>query len=258
MKNWQIASCDVGQGDATVVRSDNSVSVIDVGRDEKLIDACLAKLGVIHIDLLVLTHFDADHVNGLSGALRNRRVDTALLTSFQDDRPGANFSQFLLESNGIRTIKSEQGLHGAVGSIAWKVLSPTRTAEEVEDSNDGSVTMLWRFSDFQLITMADLGEKGQRRLAANLGSWWTDPTLPLVMKVSHHGSADQYAELIEWLKPKLALISVGENNGYGHPTRRTLNTLNRAGATTLRTDLLGSISVASSNGEFEVSYTGSS
>lgn len=258
MANWQVASCDVGQGDATVIRSGDSIAVVDVGRDEKKIDACLAKLGVIHIDLMVLTHFDADHVNGLAGAIKNRMVGTAMLTSFVDERPGANFSRFLLESSHIPVIKAERGLHGEVGNVSWKVLSPSRTAEEAEDSNDGSVTMLWRFTNFQLITLADLGEKGQQRLAANLGSWWTDANLPLVMKVSHHGSADQYPELIEWLKPKLALISVGANNGYGHPTRRTLNTLNRAGATTLRTDLLGSIALGNNSGQFEVSYSGSS
>jgi competence protein ComEC len=138
------------------------------------------------------------------------------------------------------------------------VLSPSRTAIEAEDSNDGSITMLFQFSNFQLITLADLGEKGQMRLASTLGSWYNDSSLPLVMKVAHHGSADQFPEFIEWLKPELALISVGKNNGYGHPTQRTIAALNRAGATLLRTDLLGSISLKNQAGEFEVSYTGSS
>jgi competence protein ComEC len=248
----------VGQGDATVIRDQNSVAVVDVGRDEKKIDTCLSKLGILRIDLLVLTHFDADHVNGLPGVLKDRRVSQAMLTSFADDRPGADYSRFLLASQGIPIIKSEQGLTGNLQQVKWKVLSPTKFATEAEDSNDGSITMLWRFANFQLITLADLGEKGQQRLAASLGTWWTDPDLPLVMKVSHHGSADQYPELIEWLRPKLALISVGKNNGYGHPTRRTLNTLNRAGASTLRTDLLGSIAISKQSGEFEVSYSGSS
>lgn len=258
MNNWQVASCDVGQGDATVIKDAGSVAVVDVGRDEKLIDDCLSKLGVLKIDLLVLTHFDADHVAGLAGAISRRRVGVAMLTSFVDERPGANFSRFLLEANRIRVVKAEQGLTGKLSTVAWKVLSPTRTAEEAEDSNDGSVTMLWQFQNFQLITLADLGEKGQQRIAANLATWWTSPNLPLVMKVSHHGSADQYPELIEWLRPKLALVSVGAHNGYGHPTKRTLDTLARAGATTLRTDQLGSIALRNVTGEFEVSYSGSS
>jgi len=256
--NWQVASCDVGQGDATVIRDHEEIAVIDVGRDEYKIDNCLNKLGVKHINLLVLTHFDADHVNGLSGALKNRKIDLAMLTSFFDERPGADFSRFLLNSQNIGVIKAEQGMTGQIGQSIWKVLSPSRTAEEAEDSNDASVTMLWRFEDFQLITLADLGEKGQRRLAANLGTWWREPEIPLVMKVSHHGSADQYPELLEWLKPKLALISVGTENGYGHPTKRTLDTLSRTDSVILRTDLLGSIALQRQHGEFELSYSGSS
>jgi competence protein ComEC len=258
MSDWQISSCDVGQGDATVIRDRGSVALIDVGRDEKKIDSCLSKLGILRIDLLVLTHFDADHVNGLSGAIKNRSVAQAMVTSFQDERPGADFSRFQIAARTIPIVQAETGMNGRVGSVRWKVLSPSRTAIEAEDSNDGSITMLFQFSNFQLITLADLGEKGQMRLASTLGSWYNDSSLPLVMKVAHHGSADQFPEFIEWLKPELALISVGKNNGYGHPTQRTIAALNRAGAVLLRTDLLGSISLKHQVGEFEVSYTGSS
>ena len=258
MSDWQVSSCDVGQGDATVIRDRGSIALIDVGRDGKKIDSCLSKLGVLRIDLLVLTHFDLDHVNGLSGAISNRAVSQAIVTSFQDERPGADFSRLQLATQSIPVVQAEAGMNGRVGSVRWKVLSPSRTAIEAEDSNDGSVTMLFQFSNFQLITLADLGEKGQMRLASTLGSWYNDSSLPLVMKVAHHGSADQFPEFIEWLKPKLALISVGKNNGYGHPTQRTISALNRAGATILRTDLLGSISLKNQAGEFEVSYTGSS
>lgn len=258
LDRWQVASCDVGQGDATVIRDRDLIAVIDVGRDEKKIDNCLSRLGILKIDLLVLTHYDADHVQGLAGALKGRKVAQAVVTSFVDDRPGANFSQLLLSKFGVPVIKSERGMTGHFDIVKWRVLSPSRDAAEAEDSNDGSVTMLWQFSNFQLITLADLGERGQRRLAADIGVWWTDPGLPLVMKVSHHGSADQYPELIEWLKPKLALISVGAANGYGHPTKRTLGTLAKTGSTILRTDQLGSIAVRNLSGEFEVSYSGSS
>lgn len=258
MPDWQVASCDVGQGDATVIRDGQSVAVIDVGRDEKLIDSCLSKLGVAHIDLLVLTHFDADHVNGLSGALRGRTVSLAMLTGFVDDRPGANNSKLRLEQKGVAVVTAEVGLQGHISKVSWKVLSPTRTAVEAEDSNDASIAMLWHFSNFQLLTLADTGERAQQRLAASLATWWTEPNIPLVLKVSHHGSADQYPELHEWLKPQVALISVGKNNGYGHPTRRTIGTLERVGASILRTDLLGSVAIKNHAGKFEVAFSGSS
>jgi competence protein ComEC len=66
-----------------------------------------------------------------------------------------------------------------------------------------------------------------------------------VLKVSHHGSSDQYGELIEELKPDLSLISAGKNNSYGHPTKRTLGLLKATGSVIYRTDELGSIAIAS-------------
>jgi competence protein ComEC len=69
-------------------------------------------------------------------------------------------------------------------------------------------------------------------------------SVPLVLKVSHHGSADQFAELIEAISPEVSLISVGAGNSYGHPTTRTLDLLNRVGSKVLRTDLSGAIALA--------------
>jgi competence protein ComEC len=80
--------------------------------------------------------------------------------------------------------------------------------------------------------------------------------VPLVVKVSHHGSADQYSELYEALKPDVALISVGAHNDYGHPTRRTLNFLARIGSHVYRTDQLGSIAVTPSSEGLRVSTRG--
>ena len=258
VQNWEVVSCDVGQGDATVLRNGGRVALIDVGRDEKKIDTCLNKLGISNVDLLVLTHFDADHVAGLGGALRGRTVRQAMLTSFRDDRPGADYSRFQLEAARIPLVKAETNLTGNLGQAYWRVLSPSRTGEEAEDSNDGSITMLWQFPDFKIITLADLGEKGQQRLASDLDKWWKPDNQCLIMKVSHHGSADQYPEFLEALHPCYSLISVGKNNGYGHPTARTLKVLAKAGSALLRTDQLGSIAIAEQNGEFRLSFSGSS
>jgi competence protein ComEC len=78
------------------------------------------------------------------------------------------------------------------------------------------------------------------------------------MKVSHHGSADQYQELLEFLHPDVALISVGKNNGYGHPTKRTLSVLERSGSVICRTDLLGAIAISRANSRFAIADSGAS
>jgi competence protein ComEC len=243
--DWFYVSCDVGQGDATVIRSGTHVAVIDVGREPKPIDQCLKRLGINHIELLVLTHFDLDHVGGVAGALSGRKVDSAILTSFVDQRPGAFATQQVLEQAKISVFYGEKGLEGRLGDFNWLVLSPHHAGADSDDSNDGSVTMYWVSNKMRIITLADLGAKGQMRLAQERAQWW-DPQmqkLPLILKVSHHGSADQYPEFIEWLNPTLATVSVGAGNTYGHPTEVTLNLLKTCSQIILRTDLQGSISL---------------
>ena len=255
---WFMVSCDVGQGDATVIRSQNEVAVIDVGRDPNRIDVCLKQLQITHINLLQLTHFDLDHVAGLSGALAGRKVDSAMLTPFEDRRPGANDARAMLEQHGISVQLAETGLAGELGDFSWQVLSPHRGAFEAVDSNDGSITMLWRSATVDIITLADLGEKGQIRLRQESNTWFDNQlaSVPLVMKVSHHGSADQDPALITALRPVLALISVGKGNSYGHPTAKTLNLLSRIGAVIERTDEHGSISVTQQPGGFGLGFQG--
>lgn len=249
LADWQVVACDVGQGDSLVVRSQSKIAVIDVGRDNLLIDGCLDRLGVQHIDLLVLTHFDFDHVGGLRGALGGRTVGACLISPFKDQREAATESVQLLTSRAVSIEFAKLGQHGKLAAVNWQVLSPTRDAVGLPDSNSASVVMLWQFSEFNLLTMADVGESAQLTLANN-SSLLQQPTLqqlPLVLKVSHHGSADQSAQLIRELDPELSLISVGQGNSYGHPTIKTLDLLSGTGSQIARTDQSGSISIAKSN-----------
>ena len=255
ISDWSITSCDVGQGDATVIRSRGRYALIDVGREDRKVDECLDRLGVSKIDLLVLTHFDLDHIGGLRGAIGGREVGITMVSPFKDERWGATGTNQYLAQSGISVIQAEKGMSGGIGDIEWQVLAPNRNAAGAEDSNDASIVMLWRASQFNVLTMADVGEKGQMRLASD-NRWWSDPQIhrvPLILKVSHHGSADQFAELIEELEPDLSLISVGQRNSYGHPTQRTLGLLASTGSAVYRTDQLGSISVASRNGALVLS-----
>ena len=258
VRDWQIINCDVGQGDALVLRSQGAIAVVDVGKTDRAIDSCLTRLGVTKIDLLVLTHFDLDHVGGVRGALQDRSVSVVLVSPFKDERWGATGTNLYLSSLGAKIIEVEKKVTGKLGSVSWQVLSPNHDAAGAEDSNDASISMLWNFADFNLVTMADLGEKGQMRMSSN-ESWWKDSRLhkvPLILKVAHHGSADQYPELIEELKPDLSLISVGRSNTYGHPTQRTLKLLESTGSQIARTDILGSIAVTADASGLVISGTG--
>jgi competence protein ComEC len=231
------------------LRSGHHLALIDVGRDPKPIKDCLDRLGVKRLDLLVLTHFDADHVGGLSGALEGRQVELGMTTDFQDERPQALAIESELRAGSRRVVRAFAGMEGQLGDVRWMVMQPEIHGEGSEDPNDGSITMRWDAPTYTLFTMADLGEKGQMRLVQLHPGWiGVDHSRPVILKVSHHGSADQYPELIEALHPDLAIISVGAGNPYGHPTTRTLAILQRIGAKVSRTDKDGAISVGDESG----------
>lgn len=242
--NWQVLNCDVGQGDALLVRVGSEIALIDVGTDDQAIDSCLRSLGIKHIDLLILTHFDADHVGGIRGAMRGRTVDVALTSGFKDDRPLVGLvAEVLDDSASIKRI-GHHGMTGTLGSASWRVLSPSADAKEAEDSNDASLVLTFELEGFNLLAMGDLGEKGQQRLIRQ--AWphlWNLRERPLVMKVAHHGSKDQSGQLHELVQPDVAILSVGAGNDYGHPSAKALSLLSNAGAKLLRTDVQGAISI---------------
>jgi competence protein ComEC len=253
--DWSLVACDVGQGDAFVVQSEGRTAVIDVGSDDKLINSCLAGLGVSKIDLLVLSHFDFDHVGGINGAISTRSVSTAIVSGFPDDRPATKEALDLLAKKETRLIVAEPRISGTLGEFAWRVIAPTKEATEAKDSNDASVVMIFSGPDYDLLLLGDLGEAGQQRIKNSTTEILSRSDKALILKVSHHGSNDQSTALHESLRPQLAVISVGEQNGYGHPGKELLDLLARSGSQVLRTDLHGSLAISVDGGG--ISWSGS-
>jgi competence protein ComEC len=247
LKQWEVVACDVGQGDAIVIQSQGRTALIDVGSDENLINQCLTELSVNQIDLLVLTHFDFDHVGGLAGALKSRKISSAIISGFPDDRPATAISLKQLEDAGVSVTIANPSISGLLGEYSWQILAPTKLAEEAKDSNDASVVMIFKGPKLDLLLLGDLGESGQERIASVAQKILNSSTRPLVLKVSHHGSNDQFPDLYESLRPELSLISVGATNGYGHPGKQLLELLERSGSMILRTDLHGSIAVSATS-----------
>lgn len=244
LEKWEVVACDVGQGDALVIRSQGRTALIDVGSNDALVNACLRQLAIDRIDLLVLTHFDFDHVGGLAGALKGREVSTAIISGFADDRPSTAISLEQLDAAEVSVIKADPSISGVLGEYSWHILGPSEEATEAKDSNDASVVMVFSGPKLDLLLLGDLGESGQQRISSAAKKKIGSSTRPLILKVSHHGSNDQSGELHESLRPELSLISVGETNGYGHPGKQLLDLLEESGSQILRTDLLGSIAVA--------------
>ena len=242
---WSIAACDVGQGDGLVVRSEGAVAVIDTGPEPGPLEDCLRSLGIDHVDLLVLTHFDLDHVGGVDAV--QGRVDRVLHSP-----PGeAQDEQMLarLVDGGAEVVDATAGLSGTLGGASWKVLWPQRGSSVFPPGNDSSVVMLFEGGGVpKSLYLGDLSAQAQRMLlrTAHLGSGFA------VVKVAHHGSADQDAGLYEALHPAVAVVSVGEGNDYGHPRAEILGVLDAIGAYVLRTDQQGRVLLGMDEGELEV------
>lgn len=233
--DWQIAACDIGQGDAVVVRDRGSYALVDTGRHPAPLTQCLRTLGIEHIDLLVLTHFDADHVGGIDAVVG--MVDVALVGV--PDGPGDERLLRRLAAAGADIRPAWTGDTGTLGALGWRVLWPVRGSAVMQTGNDGSVTIEFGGLGIRSLFLADLGEESQRAMQAA-----SRPSPVDLVKVAHHGSGDQSAELYAGLSATLGLISVGRDNGYGHPTERLLDILGSSGTLPLRTDTHGMLVVA--------------
>ncbi|MEU6404732.1 ComEC/Rec2 family competence protein [Streptomyces sp. NPDC046985] len=243
---WRFAMCDVGQGDATVLAAGPGAGVVvDAGPDPKPVDRCLRALGVTRIPLLVLTHFHADHVSGLLGVLRGRSVGAIETTGFEEPAEQAAFVRREAARRGIPLTRAVAGEERRVGQLTWRVLWPPPAPAPAPDGpNDASVALLVRSGGLRLLLLGDLEPPSQQALTRS-------PELASlahvdVLKVAHHGSAYQDPYLIRVAAPRIALISCGAGNVYGHPAPSTVAALRAEGAVVLRTDRDGALAVTGS------------
>lgn len=238
---WRFVMCDVGQGDASVLAAgDGTAVVVDAGPDPVLVDRCLGALGVTRVPLVLLTHFHADHVAGLPGVLRGRRVGAIETSGLPEPSGQAEFVRRAAAAERVPVRRAVPGERRRTGELAWRVLwPPAPPALAPEGPNNASVTWLVRAGDLSLLLPGDLEPPAQQSLLRSIGG------LPRVdvLKVAHHGSAYQDAALLRAASPRLALISCGADNMYGHPAPSTLAAFRDLGTRVLRTDQDGSIAL---------------
>ncbi len=243
----EIIMLDVGQGDAFIIRSEGATVLIDTGNKEQLLREALARHGIVRLDAVIITHGDDDHKGALISLRGVVKVDRVLLANdalscscdaCDDLRVDACT---LVGESHVEGLKVGDTLE--VGVFALEVVWPHRFSDE-----GGNADSLC------LGVQADVDADGQGDWSALfVGDAERDQLAELVQssaigavdiyKVGHHGSKNALDEqLAAALSPRIALVSVGVHNRYGHPAPATIETLEAAGATILRTDTAGDVS----------------
>jgi competence protein ComEC len=247
--DWLFVACDVGQGDGLAVRTGpGSAVVVDTGPEPEPMNRCLHELGIRQIPVLVITHFHADHAGGLAGVLEGRVVGEIEVTAYPSPPAERRRVLALAAAHGIAVRTVTYGERRVVGPVSWTALWPARVpampgsgpspTSEGSPENNASVTMLLESAGSRILLTGDLEPESQRAVLAAGSDLRAD-----VLKVPHHGSGNQDEAFLRATGARLAVVSAGVDNDYGHPAPSTLDMLRHLGMTVGRTDTGGSVAI---------------
>jgi len=245
---------DVGQGDAIFIETSQLQQVLIDGGPSSVI---LEKLGKEmpfwdkNIDLIILTHPEADHLVGLLDVLKKYKVENILWTGIIRDTPEYEEWQKLIKKEGAKIFIVSKGQKiKMTNGISIDILFPFEKVDgkEFENSNDTSVVSRLVLGYNSFLFTGDISETAEKEIISKTIEIDSD-----VLKVAHHGS--KYSSSEEFLRevsPEIAVISVGKDNSYGHPTTEVLENLNKYGIKVLRTDEAGDIKIISDGKKIKI------
>jgi competence protein ComEC len=247
--NWVMVSCDVGQGDATVIRvGSNEAVVVDVGGDPDAIDRCLSELQITKIPLLLLTHFHADHVGGLEGVFRSRIVSQVRISPLGEPAATTAFVSKILWKLNQPVAVMTYPEQFQVNNVQFKCLWPSELIlGQGSDANNASVVIAVATPEIDILLTGDIEPPAQDAIVRAIAPLDFD-----VIKVAHHGSKYQSTAFADWVNAEIALISVGSENNYGHPDPGTISLYELLGSKVVRTDRSGDIAIVVDNSQIRV------
>ena len=266
--HFRYTCLDIGQGSCNLIEQDGCVYLFDAGSSsvkdvwEYRIDSTLKYYGIREIDAVFLSHGDMDHVNGIEQMLKNYHRNLAgknasdvtlrriLIPELQDPDDRLDSILKTASAYGIETGSVREQSQLTRNDLQMKVLSPSPD-RITGDANQDCIVMMLSCQDLRILFTGDLEKEGEEMFVR---AWRGSREFPeeekkstqgtMILVAGHHGSKNATSsELLEMVKPDLALISCGKNNRYGHPARNMLERLEQAGVPYRRTDLEGAIVV---------------
>ena len=234
-----VAFIDVGQGDCAVIRTQDTVIVVDTGcarSDGAELLSYLRRAGVQRIDLLVISHPHEDHVGGVPALLREYDVGECLMPDLIEDSVAFRAAVSALTEEGCGATRAYAGVSYEYGGLLLEVLSPTQ--EFYSDINDAGAVIRVSYGEISILFTGDVSADVEKELVRLHGEALDAD----ILKVAHHGSVSSTCEaFLSAVAPQYAAISCEAGNEYGFPDMDVLARLAAIGAEVHRTDTEGTI-----------------
>ena len=232
---------DVGQGDSILIQTKEKAVLIDAGERDQGQTVCdyLKSAGVNKLDLVIATHPHSDHIGGLADVLTQIRTEEILMPELSDEMvPTTSSFQRLLtavEKEDVRAVAAEPGLvYDLGGGVSLTVLAPVK---DYDNLNNYSVVCRLDCGQTSFLFTGDAEKQVEQDLLDAGANLQAD-----VLKAGHHGSSTSSCDaFLDAVRPKIAAISCGQNNDYGHPHKEVMASFSQRGITVCRTDLQGTV-----------------
>ena len=239
---------DVGQGDAILITSKSGNILIDSGdldsESQEAFRKYLENANVHSFEYVIFTHTDADHIGSADYVIQNYLVKNVIMPDFQATTKVYERLMNAIEEKNVNLILigedketcAQSGYSFYLGSMLNTVIAPT---DDFSDANEMSIVLKSMYGKTSFMFAGDAEKKSE---AAILDVWKASDLKCDVLKVGHHGSdSSTTKEFLDAVSPKIAVISCGEGNNYGHPKKEILDRLEAAGVTVYRTDTMGTV-----------------
>lgn len=245
---------DVGQGDSIFIEAPNGNQVlIDGGPDNSVVQKLGGTMTFFDkdIDLIVLTHSDADHVTGLIEVLERYDLQNIIYSDIIRTSSLYDAWQKAVVEENANIIDAVAGKIVDLGNdVTLTILHPAKSlvGKVSEKTNNDSLVLMLKYGETQILLTGDIEAKTERQMMLNGANLGAD-----ILKVAHHGSKTSTIEQFLYeVSPQVAIIQVGAKNRYGHPTKEVLNRLENLGIKYYRTDIDGDIKVISDGENYHI------